>query len=168
MSNIFHREKRDRYSIQKYDSFRNQDLIENLNKKLREINQNISQTSQDLFEVEAAKIRATFSGNSTWINKLQKKIFWSTIQQSSSFNQQRLIQLYKERSRVQNQLDRVNGQFWKKRILRWLSYAFLFCFILFAIWIILMGLIATLYLLPLWGSLVVIYFFIQKNKMIRR
>ena len=131
MPNIFPWKRRNQYSIQKFNSFKSQNIIDSLSKELRKIDQDISQASQDLFEVQAAKIRATFSGNANWFNKLQKEIYWSTIQKSSSFNQQRLINLYKERREVQNKLDRASGQFWKKRIFRWLTYTFLCLILLF-------------------------------------
>ena len=159
--------RRNSSSIEKVNIITNNILIKDLTKRLEKLNQEIGQTTKELLEVQTAGIRATLTGNNSWINKIQKRIYWSTIEKSSSFHKERLISLQRERTKVEMQLDRLNGQFWSKRIKRWVGLFLIFVIMIFALWILLLGLLATLYVLPIWGLILLTYLFFQKSSINR-
>ena len=162
MPNLFNSQENKPYKLQKYNKNQKSDLIDALSKKISIIDQEIAQASKDLLQVQITKARATFSTNSNWFDRLQKQFYWSTIEDSSNFHKANLLNLYKERKAIQRTLDKLNGQFWIKIISRWIIYIFLSLMILLIIWIFFMGLLASLYLLPFWGLIIIIIFLLKK------
>jgi len=155
--------RRNNYSIQKLNHVNNHAVIEELHKQLWSLNQKISETKQELLKVHAAGIKAALSKNNNWFDKLQKEIYLPTIQKSSSFHRNRLFFLQKEEKSVQAQLDRLNGQFWKKKIIRWIRFSLICIMSIFTGWLLLLGLMMTLYLLPLFVTILLMYLFFHKN-----
>ena len=162
MHNLFRFKKNNQYSIQKSNLNRNSNLIKSLTKEIWKIDQEIAQTSKDLLDVQIARFRASFSPSANLLDKLQKKFYWSTIENSSSFHTKHLISLYQEKKRLQRNLDRISGQFWKKRIYSWIINSVLILIIILIIIIIILGLIASLYLLPFMVLIFIIIFFLRK------
>ena len=162
MFNLFKSKKNNQYAIQRSDETGHSNLKSALIKELADIDQEMAQTYKDLLEVQVTRFRASFSTNSNWLDKLQKQLYWSAIQNSSSFYKDQLLSLHQRRKIVQSSLDKLNGQFWKKRLYSWLVVTFLFVIIILASWIILMGLIASLYLLPFLAIIIVILSMFRK------
>ncbi len=162
MKIAFNRNSQKALSIQKYASSQNKNsLIRNLSNKIAKIEQEISQARSELLEVQMAGIKAKLSNDKNWIQRLEKKFYWSQIKESSCAHRDRLIFLRQEKRRLQIELDKLNGQYWIKKIKTWLIFLLISMIILLAFWVILLGLIASLYSLPVWGSILLIYFLIQ-------
>ena len=161
MHNLFKFKKNNQYAIKRWDSIRNPNSLEALTKEILRIDQEIANTYKDLLEVQIVKFRASFPKSSNWLNKLQKQVYWSSIENSSSFHTRHLISLYNRRRRVQEELDRVSGNFWKKRIYNWLIWSFLFFIIIFICGTILMSLLSFLYLIPFLGIISIIFYFLR-------
>ena len=162
MFNLFKSKKNNHYAIQRSDSTGQSNLISALTKEIASIDQEIAQTYKDLLEVQVTRFRASFSKNANWLDKLQKQLYWSAIQNSSSFYKDELLSLHQRRRVVQRRLDKLNGTFWKKRLYSWLVLTFLFLIIILASWIILMGLIASLYLLPFLAVIFLLFSLFRK------
>tara|TARA_B100000029_G_scaffold40085_1_gene37403 strand:+ start:5768 stop:6292 length:525 start_codon:yes stop_codon:yes gene_type:complete len=162
-NSYFFSRRNNKHSIQKVSSLKHNILIESLRKKLAIVNHQITDTTKELLKVQAVGIRATFSRNNNWLDRLQKKFYWSQIQESSLFYREKLIILHKERKYVQSELDRLTGRYWIKRILRWIILLTIFIISLSIAWILFLSLLASLYLLPIWGAIIIIYIFFQKR-----
>ena len=152
-------------SIEKHKSHPNKnELIKSLTRDIEEIEQQISQTSMDLLKVQMAGIRAKYSPENHWIKNLQKKFYWSIIEKSSSAHRDELIYLKKERKRLEIIIDKLKGQFWRKRIEYWFKLFIQLIILFFVLSIILLGLITSLYLIPIWGSMMLLYIILKKRR----
>ncbi len=153
------------YSINKYqyNDTPKDILIQKITQEISRLDQKISKEAKELFQTEVTGIKAALSSNTSWIDKLQAKFYRSKIQNSAKWQRDQVRRLYQEKQRLQSQLDRLTGKFWIKKIRKWLAIIMLLILFIFAIWIIFMGLITTLYLLPLWGSILIGYLFFKRN-----
>ena len=153
-------------SISKYQSDHNSQkdiLIQKITQEIQKLDQKITTEAQDLFQTEVTGIKAALSRNNSWFNKLQNKVYRSKIENSAKWQRDQIKQLFKEKLRLQIQLDRLTGKFWVKQIRKWLTLFLCTVFFFLAIWVIFMGVITTLYLLPIWGSILIAYIFYQRK-----
>ena len=153
------------YSINKYQSSNKQKelIVERLNQEILKIDRKLSKETQELLQTEVTGIKAALSNQNNWLHRLQKKFYWQTIQNSAKWQRGHVQKLYQERRSLQTQLDRLSGKFWIKQIRYWLGIAILAMVIIFAAWIVFMGMLTTLYLLPIWGSVLIVYLYFQKK-----
>ena len=63
-----------------------------------------------------------------------------------------------------NGINFLNQESWPARIRNWLIRAGIFSVTIFALSVIFMGFITALYLLPIWGSILFVYWLVQNNK----
>ena len=122
-------------SISKYKS--NNDpknlLINRITQEITKLDQKISNESKELLQTQVIGIKAALSMENNWLYKLQKKIYWPKIQNSVKWQRDNILQLYKERRRLQIELDRLTGRFWVKQIRQWITIALLIIICIFAI-----------------------------------
>ncbi len=143
------------------------EISKKLINEINRIDNQIKSITQSLIDAQAVSIRSALSSNNNWYVNLQKKWFGGVIQHSLSWHRDELIFLYKERSKLQKELDKLNGKLWTKRITRWALILLLLIVSLFIFWIILMGFITAIYLLPIWGSILLAYILL-KGRSIQR
>ena len=150
--------------IQKYVPIQSkQEKIKNLTIELFEIEQQISETTQELLEVQMVALRARWTKNNSLYNNLKEKFYSKAIKASSYAHRERLIFLHKRRTQLKDQLDKLNGQYWANKAKRWLKFILIAGIFLFAFWLIFISIIATLYLLPIWLTILFLYIYFQRK-----
>jgi hypothetical protein len=164
MLNWFLRKESKTYAIEKFKSFNSKESLEKeLTNEIWKIDQGIARATKELLQAQAVAVKATLSRNNSLLYKIQKKLYWSQVQDSASWHRTKIIQLHQERWQLQTKLDRLTGKFWRKRIQKSLLILLLGAITIFALWIIIMGFIATLYLLPIWGSILLVFIIFQRK-----
>ena len=151
-------------SIQKYrsDDFRNANIqmiqtqIDNLEEKIRLL-------TKDLINAQAIGIKIALSPNSNWLQSIQNRLYRNASQESVSWHKERIFLLTKERKSLIFKLERLTGRYWINRIKEWMIIFITACLILLIIGITFMGLIAALYLLPIWASMIFLYFLFKRK-----
>ncbi len=138
-------------------------LSKNLKKHIRQLELQISESTKNIFEAQLVGLRATLDRNSGLLHSVKKKWYKSAVETSTTWHTERLIALYQEKQSLQDQLDRLEGKFWIKRIRKWILYLLSGIVLIFMIWILFMGLITAIYLMPLWISIVVVYIFLHRK-----
>ena len=133
------------------------DITVKLQDELNLIDEKIRECTKALLEAHSVQLKSLFSTNSGWLTDLRAKRYISSARESASWHSQHLIRLQKERRHITIQLEKATGKFWSNRIKRWLAYSALAAMVLIAFWVIFMGLITALYLLPIWGSILIVY-----------
>ncbi len=162
---IFHK-KTKISSISKYQSDHNVQkdiLIQKITQEILKLERKITQEARDLLQTEVTGIKAALSRNNSWLNRLQNKVYRSRIENSAKWQRDQIKQLYHEKVKLQVQLDRLQGKFWINQVRKWLTFVLFAMLLIFAIWVIFMGVITTLYLLPIWGSILITYLFYQRK-----
>lgn len=140
-----------------------QQSITELRDHLVRLDQQITETQQNLIAAQAVSIRAQFGGNNGFLSNFKSRKHFSDAQQSAQWHLTYLQQLIKKRFRLTNKLYRLTGQLWPKR-LRFLFS--LICFILIGlagIGLLFMSLIAAIYVLPIFGLIFYLYYIIKKR-----
>ena len=164
MLNWFLKRESKTYAIEKFKSFHSKESLQKeLTNEISRIDQAIARATKELLQTQAVAVKAALSRNNSLLYRIQKKLLWSQVQDSSSWHRTKIIQLHQERWQLQTQLDRLTGKFWRKQIQKWLLIILLGAISIFAVWIIIMGFIATLYLLPIWGSILLAFIFFQRK-----
>ncbi|WP_269623173.1 hypothetical protein [Prochlorococcus marinus] len=149
-------------SITKYDRNPTSNQIEYLTDKIRLLEQEIKKTTKDLFEAQIVRFRSNFSKKNNIFDTLQNKIVESNAIQSANWHQQKLLELNNEYRDIQYKLDHLTGNFWKRRFQKWLRFASLVAILTSLIIIFILGLVAAIYLLPIFAMLIFIIVLIKK------
>ena len=149
--------------IVKYNSNQKMELQEQIQTKIREIDQAISENSKSLLEVQIIKLRSTFSQSNNFIEKIGKNIYKTKIEESINWHQNQVKELYFRRRGLQIKLEKIQGIFWLNRIKRFLTLLFLGFFILLSLFIFLSGFMIIVYLMPLIILIILVYYIINKK-----
>ena len=137
------------YAITRLDDSRSEDSKHSLKERIRKLDIQIAEINQIIFQAQIVRIRSMLSGKRNFIEGFQKRIVESSASNSVSWHQKRLFEFTRERNLLQDQLDRLNGKFWTKQLLRLIRLITIwFIFISIAI-VFCLGIIAAFYLLPI-------------------
>ncbi len=168
MKNWFLKKNSNVYSLQKLETFTNkEELINKLKIEIEKVDASLSNATSELIRAQTIGIKIALSRNNNWIDQLQKKAYWSNIQNSASWHREKILHLYQERRTLQIKLDKLTGKYWSKQILNLLKLIGLGVTIIFALWLTMMGIMATIFLLPLFALILLGYFIVlNKNKRI--
>ncbi len=151
-------------SIQRFTHVQNNiEDTDSLKEQLISIDQKISNITKELFMAQAVKIKSALSQNNGWLQGIKQKWYQSATNESIIWHKDRLRILHKERREIQIKLEKKMGRFWLNQIRRWLALLALLISSLIVIWIIFMGLFTAIYLLPIWGSVLIAYWVIKKK-----
>ena len=131
--------------------------------QLNVIDNTIGEVTKALLEAHAVSLKSAFSFQNNWLSKLQRKIFLSAANESASWHRDRLFELHKKRKLLQDELDKINGVFWSKKIIYFSKLIILVSTIILILWIIFMGILTALYLLPIWGTILLAYIFTKRK-----
>ena len=153
------RKSRKYKSITKFTYSNESYLIENLTNEIKSIDSQIVDTTRTIFEAQMVRARSIFSGKQNFIGNFQKKFVENAASSSVSWHQRRLIELNSQRQSLQDQLDRLTGKYWQKKLLRLIALISSFGLLLVILCILLMGLFGAIYLLPyfLIGGLIIVF-----------
>ena len=126
------------------------------------LDKEIARITHELIQAQAVGLKSALSPRKGWIMSFQKKWYQSAAQESANWHSQKLMSLHKERRKLQSKLDRLNGKYWLSKIKRLISYLILIATCLIVFWILIMGFLTTIYLIPLWSSILLAYFLLKK------
>ena len=101
--------RNDQNQIIKYSSNKNSDFHAQINNKLIEIDEKISENSKALLEAQIVKLRSTFSQSTNFIDKIGKNIYKTKIEESINWHQNQLKELYSQRKILKIQLEKIKG-----------------------------------------------------------
>jgi len=137
------------YKIVQYNSNRNFSLQDQINTNILEIDKKISENSKALVEAQIVKLRSTFSRSNNFIEQIGKNIYQTKVDDSISWHQKELKELYLRRKELTINLEKTQGIFWLNRIKRFLKIILIGFFISLSCIILLSGFMIMIYLLPL-------------------
>ncbi len=146
---FFKYKQNNRNKIVKYSSNKTIDLEIDINNKIIEIDQKISENSQALLQAQIIRLRSTFSTSNNFIKKIGINVYKKKLEESINWHQKQIQELYFERRELQINLEKIKGTFWINRFKRFLKIIFLGFFIFLFIVIFLSGFMIIIYLLPL-------------------
>ena len=146
---MFFNNYKNRFSLATVNRYRSTDQIYFLQKQLQKIDKEIADVTRALLEAQVVKVRSMFSSNNNFIQEIQQKMVQSTVNNSFIWHQRKLLELNKEKSLLQNKLDRLTGQLWPKRFKKIFLWILLVSSFIVVIGVLLMGLIAAIYFLPI-------------------
>ena len=149
--------------IVKYNSKEKFNLQNEINIKIIEIDQKISENIKALFEAQIVKLRSTFSNSNNFITKIGHNIYKTKIDESINWHQENIKELYFKRRSLQIRLERIKGVFWLNRIKRFLAIIVLVFFTLLSLFIFLSGFMIIIYSLPLIMIISLIYLIVTKK-----
>ena len=136
------------HKIVKYNLNKEFNLEDQVKNEIIEIDKRISKNSKALIEAQIVKLRSTFSKSNNFIEKLGENIYKVKLEESISWHQKQLKELYSRRRELQIKLEKVKGIFWLSQIKRLLIIVLLGFFILLGLFIFLSGFMLIIYLLP--------------------
>tara|TARA_B100000965_G_scaffold406077_1_gene443030 strand:+ start:3136 stop:3648 length:513 start_codon:yes stop_codon:yes gene_type:complete len=146
-----------------YNSKSKFDLEGQINNKIIQIDQQISENSKALFDAQIVKFKSTFSRSNNFLENIGKNIYKTKLEDSINWHQKKLKELYFKRRELQINLEKLKGIFWINRIKRFLTIIFTIFFILLSLFIFLSGFMIIIYFLPLILLLLFIYVFATKK-----
>ncbi len=135
--------------IMKYSSNKKFALQDQLNIKIKEIDQTISENSKDLIQAQVIKLRSNLSRPNNFIEKIGRNAYKTKLEESISWHQRQIKELYLRRRELQINLEKIKGVFWLNRIKRFIQIIVLGFLIFFSLFIFLSGFMIIIYLLPL-------------------
>ncbi len=150
-------------SIKKRNPIKEAQSADHLKQQLILIEQEISEITSSLINAKAVSFRSSISRNNNWLANLQQNMVISAANKSAKWHEDRLISLHKEHKRLKILLEKVTGKFWSNEIRRWLALISITLIGLSIIGLMLMGLMTVLYLLPIWGSILIIFLLIKQK-----
>ncbi len=168
--NTFFRANNNITALQRVDLSSSSFSVENLKIRINNLDQQIAEINRTIIQAQIVRVRSVFSSNQNFLGGFQKKIVESSASQSISWHQSRLLEIINERRNLQDQLDKLTGQFMKKKLRR-LFFNFGIALIFTSLIVVLiLGFFAVIYALPLIIIIVLSFWFITnfKSKKINR
>ena len=148
-------------SIKKYKG--EQNVAENIRLRLRNIDRKIAEATKALWDAQAIGMKSILSNRTDWLSNLQRNWYVSAANDSANWYKKEIKMLYQERNELQILLDKAEGKFWSNKIKRLLRLVLMGLVLCLMIWIIGLGLLTALYLLPIWACILCVYLIIKKK-----
>tara|TARA_B100001250_G_C19272357_1_gene559682 strand:- start:3 stop:515 length:513 start_codon:yes stop_codon:yes gene_type:complete len=145
---LFKYKQSNRHVIVKYNSNKKFNLEHQINIKIIEIDQKISENSKDLVEAQIVKFRSTFSRPNNFIEQIGKNIYKTKLEDSINCHQKQLKELYLKRRELEIDLEKLKGIYWLNQIKRILRIMLIGIFIFLTLFIFLSGVMVIVYFLP--------------------
>ena len=149
--------------IIQYNSKQNFALQDQINNEIIDINQKISENSKAFVDVQIVKLRSTFSRSNNFIDQIGKNVYKTKIEESITWHQKQLQELYVRRRELEINLEKLEGVFWLNRIKRCLKIILIGFFIFLALLIFLSGFMILIYLMPFIILIVLLYLISTKR-----
>ena len=112
------------HKIVQYNSNEKFSLQNQINIKIKEIDQKISEASKALVEAQIVKFRSTFSRSNNFIDQIGKNVYKTKIDDSINWHQKQLKELYLKRRELEINLEKVKGTFLLNQIKRFMRVIF--------------------------------------------
>ena len=136
------------HQIVQYTANKNFTLQDQINIKIIDIDQKISENSKALVEAQIVKLRSTFSRSNNFIEQIGKNVYKTKLEDSINWHQKQLKELYLKRRELEIKLDKLQGIFWLNQIKRLIKIILIGIFILISLFFFLSSIIIIIYLLP--------------------
>ncbi len=151
------------YEIVQYNSNKSSSLENQINTRIIEIDQKISENSKALVEAQIVKLRSTFSRSNNLIEQIGKNVYKTKLEDSINWHQKQLKELFLKRKELEITLEKLKGIFWLNRIKRFFRIILIGFFIIFSLFVFLSGFMIIIYLMPL-IILVLLGYFISTKR----
>ena len=158
---LFQNSKRN-HSIQRVHPYQKDASIKPLVEKIKFLEKEIAETNKAIFEAQLVKIRSLFSQNTNILIGIQKKLVESNADKSIRWHLSKLFELKKEQTVLQNRIDKLTGKVWPKRISKLLVWLGIMTIFLVFLSILIIGIFAAVYLLPIIGLIILAFIIYQK------
>ena len=146
---FFNWKKHKSNEIVQYNSNLKFDLEDQINHKIKELDEIIAENSKALFEAQIVKLRSNLSKSNNFIEKIGENVYKLKLEESINWHQRELKELYCKRKESQNNLEKIQGVFWLNRIKRLIAIIFIGVLVLIGLFIFLSGFMISIYLMPL-------------------
>tara|TARA_Y100001968_G_scaffold307419_1_gene325215 strand:+ start:386 stop:904 length:519 start_codon:yes stop_codon:yes gene_type:complete len=162
---FFQYKRNNSHEIIQYNNLdKNFSLQDEIKTEIIDIDKKISETSKDLVEAQIVKFRSKFSKSNNFIEQIGKNVYKTKLEDSISWHQKQLKELYLTRRELEINLEKLTGIFWLNRLKRILKIILIGFFIFLSLFIFLSGfMIIIIYLIPL-IILILLSHFISKEK----
>tara|TARA_Y100001968_G_C19013620_1_gene551805 strand:+ start:98 stop:610 length:513 start_codon:yes stop_codon:yes gene_type:complete len=137
------------YELMQYNSKVNFSLQDQIKTTITEIDKKISENSKALVEAQIVKLRSTFSRSNNFIEQIGKNVYKTKLDDSITWHQKELRELYLRRKELRINLEKTQGIFWLRRVKRFLRIILIGFFISLSLIIFLSGFMLIIYFLPL-------------------
>tara|TARA_Y100001968_G_C19425974_1_gene754380 strand:- start:978 stop:1484 length:507 start_codon:yes stop_codon:yes gene_type:complete len=144
---LFKRNKKIR-AIQKLNTTDPLISVDILLKRIEEIDLSIAETTRSIFEAQIVRFRSLFSNNVNILENFQRKLVEKSVNNSLLWHQKRLRELNSERILLQDDLDKISGKYWNKRLKRIIQRIIIWLCILLSIFVFIIGIATAIYLIP--------------------
>tara|TARA_Y100001968_G_scaffold146900_1_gene134367 strand:- start:1015 stop:1527 length:513 start_codon:yes stop_codon:yes gene_type:complete len=149
--------------IVKYNTKQDYSVQDEINIKIEEIDQKISESSKALIEAQIVKFRSTFSRSNSFLEQIGKNVYKTKLEDSINWHQKQLKELYIKRKELEIYLEKLKGIFWLNQIKRILRTILIGFFIFLSLFIFLSGFMIIIYLLPFIIFILLGYFIVVKR-----
>ena len=149
--------------IVKYNTKQDYSVQDEINIKIEEIDQKISESSKALLEAQIVKFRSTFSRSNSFLEQIGKNVYKTKLEDSINWHQKQLKELYIKRKELEIYLEKLKGIFWLNQIKRILRTILIGFFIFLSLFIFLSGFMIIIYLLPFIIFILLGYFIVVKR-----
>ncbi len=138
-------------------------LQDQINKKIIDIDKEISENSKALIEAQIVKFKSTFSKSNNLIQQIGKNVYKTKLEDSINWHQKQLKDLYLRRRELEINLEKIKGIFWLNRIKRLLRIILIGFFMFLGLLIFLSGFMIIIYLMPLIILIFIVYLISRKR-----
>ena len=145
---LFKYKRNHSHQIIQYNSNKNFNLHDQINLKIIEIDQQISENSKALVEAQIVRLRSTFSKSNNFIEQIGKNVYKTKLDDSITWHHKELKELYLKRKKLQINLEKLKGIFWINQIKRLMRIIFIGFFVFFSLFIFMSGFMIIIYLMP--------------------
>tara|TARA_Y100001968_G_scaffold252627_1_gene238164 strand:+ start:101 stop:613 length:513 start_codon:yes stop_codon:yes gene_type:complete len=149
--------------IVQYRPNENFSLQNQINNKILEIDQKISENTKALLESQIVKLRSTFSRSNNFFEQIGKNVYKTKLEESIIWHQKQIKELYLRRRELEISLEKLKGIFWLNRIKRLIKIILMGFFICLSLFILLSGFMLIIYLMPLIILIFLGYFMYTKR-----
>ena len=136
------------HEIVQYDSNEGFALEDQINSKIIDIDEQISENSKALVEAQIVKLRSTFSRSNNFIEQIGKNVYKTKLDDSINWHQKKIKDLYHRRKELEINLEKLKGVFWLNQIKRLLRITLIGLFIFFTLFVFVSGFMIIIYLMP--------------------
>ena len=135
---------------------------EGLRLQLETIDKQTNETIRNLIEAQTVNLRSYLNReNGFWAN-IQRQKHRSASMNSLKWHWHRLKELLIARTKLQWELNKITSDYWPNKVRLLLKLACLFLVLVACIGLIFMGVMTTLYFLPIWGA-ILLFFLLYKR-----
>ncbi len=154
---FFKNKENSNHEIIQYNSNQNFALQDQINIKIKSIDQEISENNKALVEAQLVKLKSIFSRSNNFILKIGKNIYKKRLDESIYWHQSNLKELYRKRRELEIKLEKLKGIFWQNRIKRFMKIMVIGMFIFLLLFIFLSGFMIIIYLMPFIILILLVY-----------